>query len=100
MSNAVDKYKIITFSIANNAYLCHPYMFITENYSSKLTIMSLWAPTPKSSAESSIPKKSVDTSLIRYVLEIIHFTNCHTWLFSNKYIHKRNFLVSSIHEAI
>ena len=34
----------------------HPYMFITENYSSKFMIMSFWAPALKSPAENSIPK--------------------------------------------
>ena len=38
------KYLIITFSIVNNPYPCHPYMFMTENYSSKFTIISFWAP--------------------------------------------------------
>ena len=64
MSNAIDKYKIITFSIVNNPYPCHPYMFITENYSSKFTIISFWAPAPKSPAEINIPKKYLVTSLI------------------------------------
>ena len=31
---------------------------------------------------------------VRYVLEIINFTNCSTLLFSNKYIHQQNFSVS------
>ena len=57
MSNAIDKYKIITFSIVNNPYPCHPYMFITENYSSKFTIISFWAPAPKSPAEINISQK-------------------------------------------
>ena len=38
-------------------------MFITENYSSKLTIVFIWAPAPKSLTESSISKKSLDMSL-------------------------------------
>ena len=63
MSNAIDKYIIITFSIVNNPYLCHPYMFINEHYSSKFTTMSFWDPAPKSPAENGIPKKSLDTSL-------------------------------------
>ena len=41
MPNAIAKYIIIIFSIVNNSYPCHPYMFITETYSSKFTIMSL-----------------------------------------------------------
>ena len=64
MSNTIDEYIIIAFSIVNNPYPCHPYMFITENYSSKFTIMSFWAPALKSLAENGIPKKSLDTSLI------------------------------------
>ena len=63
MPNKIDKYMIIIFSIVNNPYPCHPYMFITEIYSSKFTIMSFWAPAPKSPAENGIPKKSLDTSL-------------------------------------
>ena len=31
---------------------------------------------------------------VRYVLVIINFTNCRTWLFSNKYIHEQNLSVS------
>ena len=38
-------------------------MFITENYSSKFTIMSFWAPARESLAEIDIPKKSLDTLL-------------------------------------
>ena len=66
MSNAIvhnNKYKIITFSIVNNPYPCHPSMFITENYSSKFTIMPLWAPALKLSGENVIPRKSLDASL-------------------------------------
>ena len=37
---------------------------------------------------------------LRFVLEIINFTNCHTWLFSNKYVHGHNFSVSWVREAI
>ena len=39
MSNTIDKYIRVTFSIVTDPYPCHPYMFITENYSSKFTIM-------------------------------------------------------------
>ena len=39
MSNTVDKYIIITFSIVTNHYSCHPCMFITENHSSKLLFL-------------------------------------------------------------
>ena len=31
---------------------------------------------------------------VRSVLEIINFTNCRTWLFSNKYVHEHNLSVS------
>ena len=58
MSNTIDKYIIITFPMVNNPYTFHPYMFITENYSSKLTIMCFWAPATKSPAEKGIPAKS------------------------------------------
>ena len=62
MSNTVDKYIIITFPIVNNPHSCHPYMFITENYSSKITIMSFWASALKSPAEKGIPAKFLGTS--------------------------------------
>ena len=62
MSNTIDKYIIITFPMVNNPHSFHPYMFITENYSSKLTIMSFWAPATKSPAEKGIPAKSPGTS--------------------------------------
>ena len=61
--NTIDKYIISIFSIVNNSLPCHQYMFVTKNYYSKFTIMSFWAPSPKSTAENSIPKKSLDTSL-------------------------------------
>ena len=38
-------------------------MFVTKNFHSKFTIMSFWAPVPKSTAANEIPKKSLDTSL-------------------------------------
>ena len=57
------KYIIITFSIVNYPYPCHSCMFITENCSSKFTIMSFWAPAPKSPSNNGIPKKSLDMSL-------------------------------------
>ena len=63
MSNTIDKYIILTFSIVNHPFLCHPYMFITETYSSKLTIMYFWAPTPKTPAKNGSSKKSLETSL-------------------------------------
>ena len=61
--NTIDKYIISIFSIVNNSFPCHPYMFVTKNYYSKFTIMSFWAPALKSVAENGIPKKSLDTSL-------------------------------------
>ena len=63
MPNTIDKCITITFSIVNNPYSCYPYIFITENYSSKFTSMYFWAPTLKSPAENGIPKKSLDASL-------------------------------------
>ena len=64
MPNTIDKCIIIMFSIVSNLYPCHPYMFITENCCSKFTIMSFWAPALNSPAETGIPKKSLDTSLV------------------------------------
>ena len=60
MSNTIDKYVIITFSMVIHSNPSHPYMFITENYYSYFTIMSFSAPVPKSPAENGIPKKSLD----------------------------------------
>ena len=52
MSKTIDKYiKVSTFSMVNNHYQCHPYLFIAENYSTRLMIMSFWAPAPKFCAE-------------------------------------------------
>ena len=52
MSKAIDKYiKVSTFSMVNNHYQCHLYLFIAENYSTRLMIMSFWAPAPKFCAE-------------------------------------------------
>ena len=62
MSNKTDKF-IISFSIVNNPYSCHPYMFITGNDSSKFTIMGFSDPAPKFPAENGISQKSLDTSL-------------------------------------
>ena len=53
--------------MVKNPYPCHPYMFITENYSSKITIMSVLAPAPKSPAENGIPEKSLVTSLVTLI---------------------------------
>ena len=66
MFNTVHNYIIITFSIVNNPHTCYLFMFITENYSSKFTIMPCWAPTPKSPTENGIPKNSLGTSLIYF----------------------------------
>ena len=63
MSNSIDKCIISTFSIVNNPYPCHPYMFITENCCSKFMMMSFWASVLNSPAENGIPKKPLDTSL-------------------------------------
>ena len=53
--------------MVNNPYPCHRCMFITENYSSKITITSSLAPAPKSPAENGVPKKSLDTSLLTLI---------------------------------
>ena len=37
---------------------------------------------------------------ICYILKIINFADCHTCLFSNKYVHEHNFSVSRVHEVI
>ena len=42
----------------------------------------------------NMPGGDKSRTCVRYVLEIINFTNCRTWLFSNKYIHEQNFSVS------
>ena len=42
----------------------------------------------------NMPGVDKSRTCVRYVLEIINFTNCRTWLFSNKYIHEQNFSVS------
>ena len=63
MSNTIDKYIRVTFSIVTDPYPCHPYMFITENYSSKFTIMYVWALVPKFLTENEFPKRSLDTLL-------------------------------------
>ena len=63
MSNTIDNYIIIIFSIViNPTHAIHTCLFITENYSSRITIMSFWALALKSPAENHIPKKSLDTS--------------------------------------
>ena len=56
MSNTIDKYIIIRFSIVSKPYPCHAYLFITENCSSKFTITSFWATALKPPAENGIPK--------------------------------------------
>ena len=59
MSNKIDKYIIITFSIVNNPDSYHPRMSVTENCSSKLT--NMWAPDLRSLAEKVISTKSLGT---------------------------------------
>ena len=71
MSNIIVKYIIITFSIVNSPYPCHPYMFLTKNYSSKFAIMSFWTPALKSPAENGIPKNF----LIRHCLFKVNSRN-------------------------
>ena len=73
MSDRIDKYIIITFSIVNNCYPCHPYIFVTKNYSSKFMIISCWSPTWKFPAEKGIPKKSQDMS------QVIPANNHNVW---------------------
>ena len=68
MPNTIDRY-IIAFSLVNNPYPCYLYMFITENYSSKFTIMSFWTSVRKSPAENGISKK-----FSLYVTGAIHYT--------------------------
>ena len=63
MPNTIGKCIIITFSIVNNPYSCHPCMFITENCCSKFMIMSFWAPARNCPAGNGIPKKPLDMSL-------------------------------------
>ena len=75
MSNTIDKYIIITFSIVTNSYPCHLYIFVTENYSSKFTIMTFRAPALKSPAENGIPKKSLD-ALLPFMVEMMFPENC------------------------
>ena len=55
----------ITFSIVNNPYPLHTYMLITETCSLKFTIISFWGPALESTAENGIPKKPLDTSLLK-----------------------------------
>ena len=58
----------------NNSYPWHSYMFVTENYSSKILIMSFWVPAPKFPAENGIPKKLLDTSLLKRIMGIKEIT--------------------------
>ena len=76
MSNTIAKYIIIAFSKVNNPYSYHPYMFVTENYSSKFTIMFFWVPALKCPARNSIPKKSL-------------YITIHHW-------HKKNIILNKI----
>ena len=70
MSNTIDKYIVITFSIVNNPYRCHPYMFLTQNDSAKFTIMSFGSPSSKFPTKNGIPKQYLDTSLKRLTFSI------------------------------
>ena len=52
-------------------------MFITESYSSKFTIMSLWDLAQKSPGENGISEKSVDASLdCSMILKAGDWFNC------------------------
>ena len=85
MSNTIDKYIIITFFIVNNPYSCHPYMCITENYSSKF-MMSFWAPALKSPNENGIPKKSLNTSVITQQKICYNWEHAHEEILANYYV--------------
>ena len=74
VSNTIDKCIIITFSIVNNFYQCHPYMFITENCSSEFKIMFFWAPVLNSPAENDIPNSLIIYKFINFVNLQIHST--------------------------
>ena len=64
-------------------------MFVTENHSSKLRIMSFWIPTLKFSADSGIPRKSLDRSLMISKLQAHTQLLClEMTLFSKKESHK------------
>ena len=51
--------------------ICHPYMFVTENFPSKFTNIFFWGPGLKFPAENGLPKKS------RYVAVSWSFTEAH-----------------------
>ena len=42
----------------------------------------------------NMPGVDKSRTCVRYVLEIINFTNCRTWLFSKKYVHEHNVSVT------
>ena len=48
--NLILKKSTMSTQCLNNPYPSHPYMFITENSSSKFTIIFFWAPALKSPA--------------------------------------------------
>ena len=77
MSNTIDEYTIKIFSIVNHLNPCYPYMFITENYSSKFMIMSFWDPGPKFPAKNGILKNSlyVSLDLVNRLLKVTVETN-------------------------
>ena len=58
MSDTIDKSIIFTFFIVNNPYACHPYLFITENYSSKFMIIFFGLLPQNSLLKMEFPKKS------------------------------------------
>ena len=66
ISNTIDKYIIITFSIVNNPWPYHSYMFITENCSSSVTTIMYFRTTslPQNPLLKTVfLKKSLDTSM-------------------------------------
>ena len=86
-------------------------MFITENYSSKFTVMFFWGSVLKSPAENGIPK-SLDTSLTRLkwvkpkatIHDSTFLLNSHLYNQqigpANKKRRRKNYVVSRIFERI
>ena len=99
MSYTIDRNIIITFSTENNpTHAIHTFM--TKKYSSKFPIMSFWAPAPKPHTENSIPKKSLDTSLLlgQMLPHTLHVTKCLSLnLASKKHVDKDLKLVCKDH---
>ena len=104
MSNTIDKYIIITFSIVNNPCPYHPYMFITGNCSSKFKIIPIWAPAPNSLAENGISKKNQDMSLLlalsekwnTYIKFYVLIENFYQWISTISNIYHVNFLYRTV----